>query len=66
MRFCELPISIDFHDPVPGSRFSWGGQEHLVRIGTHRAVGPHPNQQWIFNGDELVQAERTGKDKEWR
>ena len=65
MRFSELPIATDFDHPVPGSTFSWGSQEHLVRMGTRRAVGPHPNQQWLFNGDEIVQVTRTGKEKGW-
>jgi hypothetical protein len=62
MRFSELPISEDFRNPVPGSVFSWGGHEYLVRVGKFRAVGPHANQQWIFQGDEIVQVEYTAHD----
>jgi hypothetical protein len=66
MRFCELPISTNFRNPVTGSMFSWNGYEHLVRVGKYRAVGPHPSQEWIFQGDEIVQIEYTGKEREGR
>lgn len=66
MRFCELPISSNFHRPVPGSVFSWGGHEYLVRVSKYRAIGPHPNQEWIFQGDEIVKVQYTGKDSDWK
>ncbi|MCP5425824.1 MAG: hypothetical protein H6970_12275 [Gammaproteobacteria bacterium] len=59
MRFSDLPISEDFRNPVPGSVFSWGGHEYLVRIGKFRAAGPHANQHWIFQGDEIVHVSYT-------
>jgi hypothetical protein len=66
MRFCELSISEDFRNPLPGSVFAWNGYEHLVRVGKYRAVGPHASQEWIFQGDEIVRVTKTYKEKAWR
>jgi hypothetical protein len=66
MRFCELSISEDVRNPVHGSVFGWNGYEHLVRVGQYRAVGPHANQEWIFQGDEIVRVMRTSKERTWR
>lgn len=66
VRFREIPISEDFRRPVPGSRFSWGGYKHLVRIGRYKAVGPHAQQVWIFHGNEIVQVEETDSGYRWR
>jgi hypothetical protein len=65
-RFCDLSIATDFRSPVPGSVFSWSSHEHLIRVGKYRAVGPHPGQEWLFQGDEIVQVEYTGKEREGR
>jgi hypothetical protein len=65
MRFCELPISADLESRVPGSVFSWGGYQGLVRVGKYRAVGPHPSQEWIFQGDEIVQVKDSRRQRDW-
>ncbi len=66
MRFCDLPISKDVRKPVPGSVFSWGGYEPLVRVGKFRALGPHPAQEWLFQGDEVVQVDYGYQDRDSR
>lgn len=66
VRFRDLPISEDFHKPVPGSQFSWGGYKHLVRTGRYQAVGPHAKQAWIFHGNEVVEVEVTESSYRWR
>lgn len=65
MRFSDLPISKDFRDPLPGSVFSWGSHENLIRVGKFRAVGPHANQQWIFQGYEIVHVEYSPYDRDY-
>jgi hypothetical protein len=66
MRFSDIPISEDFRNPAPGSKFTWNGHEHLVRTGQYQATGPHPKQVWVFHGREIVEAEELCGRNPWR